>query len=147
MEIKRTVSTRIDAGTLRILKDTYPEGSRVEAIRVRDVKIGMRGIVVEVKDNGDIAVVWNDGESSLVEFGNDSIKTLIEGNCLLKRSMVTGGCEGTKCKDCGWNDAVAKRRIQKICNGGMKKDARGLERLVVQSFKDVVAKEDLTNSK
>ena len=64
MEIKRKYGMKLDAGTLRVLRNTYPKGSKVEAIKVKDVASGMHGVVVELLDSGDLSVLWSNGERS-----------------------------------------------------------------------------------
>jgi len=126
---------KVDINTLRLLRNTYPDGSMIEAIRVRNIPIGTRGIVVEVMDNGNIAVVWKNGETSVIEFGNDSVKTITEGECMLGRSMTLGGCDGDSCLKCGWNNAVAKKRMERINNGGLTTGPNGTKRLVLDAGK------------
>lgn len=133
MEIKRTLGTRIDAGTLRILRNTYPVGEKVEAIKVKGIKKGMLGNVIEILETGNISVLWSNGERTLVEFGNESIKACIEGHCLLKKKMTADGCDGVRCSACGWNADVANRRIERIRSGGMKKDRLGRMHLVIKN--------------
>lgn len=132
MEVKRQFGLKLDPGTLRVLRNTYPKGAKVEAIRVKDIACGTRGIVVELQDTGDLSVVWNNGERSLVEFGSESVRNVIDERCMLYRKMTTEGCEGMICSECGWNAEVARKRIEKIRNGGMVKDENGILRLVIK---------------
>lgn len=133
MEIKRKLGTRIDAGTLRILRNTYPVGVKVEAIKVKGIKKGMLGNVAEILENGNISVLWSNGDKTLVEFGNESIKACIEGQCLLKKKMTAEGCDGVRCSACGWNVDVANRRIARIRSGGMVRDGLGRKHLVIKN--------------
>ena len=124
----------LDAGTIRMLNDAYPVGTKVEAIKVNYVPKGMQGFVREVRTNGDISVIWNNGDITSVEFGVDSIRVIKEGQCTLGYSMEKGGCGVEKCVDCGWNDSVARARIRKIRNGGLKKQRNGCWALEVKSM-------------
>ena len=109
----------VTALTTATIKDTYAQGTKVEAIKVKDVPSGMTGIVRGVDTNGKISVIWKSGEITDVEFGIDSIKIATSGKCMLRIKPQDGGCQGKLCEDCGWNDAVHKKRVDRIRNGGM----------------------------
>ena len=110
-----------DATTMALLRETYSPGTKVEAVKVRDVPTGMNGIVREVQSNGDISILWINGETINVEYGTDSVKVINDTKCMLKRKKDGSECEGKKCAECGWNEKVHKERVEKIRAGAMVK--------------------------
>ncbi len=61
------------------LRKQYPEGMRVELVRMDDVQAppaGTRGTVIGVDDIGSIMVDWDNGSSLNVIIGEDIIKPL-----------------------------------------------------------------------
>ena len=64
----------------RVLK-VYPQGTRVELIKMDDVQappIGTKGTVRGVDDTASIMVSWDNGSSLHVVYGED-ISTKLEG--------------------------------------------------------------------
>ena len=56
------------------LREKYPAGCRVELLKMDDIqapKIGTKGTVVGVDDNGSIMERWDSGSSLSVAFGED----------------------------------------------------------------------------
>lgn len=56
------------------LREKYPDGCRVELLKMDDIqspKIGTKGTVVGVDDIGSIMVRWDSGSSLSVAFGED----------------------------------------------------------------------------
>lgn len=132
--VVRSSKGDLDEGTLGLIKKTYPVGTKVEAIRVRYIPKGMQGFVREVRKDGDISVIWNNGDVTCAEFGVDSIKVVRDGECLLGYNMEKSGCGSNKCSKCGWNDRVAKERIRRIRNGEMKRQKNGRWALEVEKY-------------
>lgn len=61
------------------LRKRYPEGTRVELVRMDDIQappIGTKGTVRGVDDIGSIMVSWDNGSSLNVIFGEDEIRPL-----------------------------------------------------------------------
>lgn len=121
----------VDAGTLANLRMIYKPGVQVEVVKVGGLVEGFKGIVKEVKGNGNITVLWNTGYETDVIFGMESVRAVVEGMCILKRKPENGGCDGDMCCDCGWNIRIAKQRIAEIRAGRMVKGKDGLYRLKV----------------
>lgn len=68
--------TRVD---IEALRKQYPAGTRVELVRMDDVQappVGTKGTVIGVDDIGSIMVIWDNGSSLNVVFGEDEIKPL-----------------------------------------------------------------------
>ena len=73
----------ISKDTLEILKERYPEGTRVELISMNDpynTKLvpGCKGTVRLVDDMGTIHVSWDCGSSLGVVYGEDSCRKISE---------------------------------------------------------------------
>ena len=135
MEIRTYKVTPLDKKSLAIVKRDYPKGAKVEAIRVNYVPRGMRGIIWDIRTNGDIVIKWNNGDSSVVEYRNESVRVLPDGQCLL--GYIPGECEGGVCKECGWNDRVYRERIDRIRNNGMVDGKNGVKVLLVKKTQKV----------
>lgn len=61
------------------LRELYPQGCRVELIKMDDVQappIGTKGTVLGVDDIGSIMVAWDNGSSLNVVYGVDGCKRL-----------------------------------------------------------------------
>lgn len=61
------------------LRELYPQGCRVELIKMDDVQapsIGTKGTVLGVDDIGSIMVAWDNGSSLNVVYGVDKCKRL-----------------------------------------------------------------------
>ena len=128
------IARRTEKDIVAMLRKMYPQGTLVEAIKVNYIPKGMRGVVREVKNNGDISVIWENEDITSVEFGNESIRSVVDGMCLLNMKM--GSCGAAACKECGWNEVVHKERVFRIRHGGMKKNKEGIRTLhVKKTFK------------
>lgn len=70
----------ISKEVLEYLKKEYPEGTRVELVRMDDpyrkMDKGMRGTVRNVDDIGTIHVVWDNGLCLGVAYGEDECKKI-----------------------------------------------------------------------
>ncbi len=61
------------------LRKQYPDGTRVELVRMNDEQappIGTRGTVAGVDDMGSIIVSWDNGGSLSVVYGEDLCKKI-----------------------------------------------------------------------
>ena len=61
------------------LRETYPEGTRVELVRMDDFQappIGTKGTVRGVDDAGSIMVRWDNGSGLSLAYGEDVCKKL-----------------------------------------------------------------------
>lgn len=62
---------------LELLRKEYPEGCRVELVKMDDVQappLGTKGTVKYVDDIGTIHIKWENGSSLGAAFGEDIIK-------------------------------------------------------------------------
>ena len=62
------------------LRSEYPEGTRVELVRMDDPQappVGTKGTVQGVDDVGSILVVWDNGSSLNVAYGPDQVRVLV----------------------------------------------------------------------
>ena len=67
--------------TLASLRERFPQGARVELLRMDDPQapaIGTRGTVRGVDDSGSIMVAWDSGGSLNVLFGVDECRKVGE---------------------------------------------------------------------
>ena len=67
---------------LASLRERFPQGARVELLRMDDLQappIGTKGTVRGVDDSGSIMVVWDTGGSLHVLFGVDECRVIKEG--------------------------------------------------------------------
>jgi hypothetical protein len=68
--------------TLERLRREYPNGCRVELVRMDDAQAppaGTRGTVVGVDDAGSLLVNWDNGSSLNVVYGVDTVRRLAYG--------------------------------------------------------------------
>ena len=66
---------------LASLREQFPQGARVELLRMDDPQappIGTKGTVVGVDDSGSIMVAWDSGGSLHVLFGVDECRKVGE---------------------------------------------------------------------
>lgn len=127
---------KVGKDTLNAIKRIFPVGAQVESINVKGIKSGLKGEVQGVKANGRISVMWVNGEITDVEFGNESIKCVADGIC-----MIHEKCDAKNCSSCGWNSKVAQKRREQIERGEMKKGQDGIMRLVVRTSAESSAAE------
>lgn len=69
--------TTIKEELLKSLREEYPKGTRVELIRMEDVQappIGTKGTVAFVDDIGTIHVMWENGSSLGIVYGEDKCR-------------------------------------------------------------------------
>ena len=62
------------------LRSEYPEGTRVELLRMDDPQappVGTKGTVQGVDDVGSILVAWDNGSSLNVAYGPDKVRVLV----------------------------------------------------------------------
>lgn len=62
---------------LELLRETYPDGTRVELVRMDDVQappIGTKGTVHGVEDTGSLLVHWDNGSGLSVIYGEDIVR-------------------------------------------------------------------------
>ena len=67
--------------TLASLRERFPQGARVELIRMDDPQaplIGTKGTVMGVDDSGSIMVAWDSGGSLHVLYGIDECRKVGE---------------------------------------------------------------------
>lgn len=72
----------ISPDTLAALREKFPQGARVELLRMDDQQappIGTKGTVRGVDDTGSIMVAWDSGGSLHVLFGVDECRMIEEG--------------------------------------------------------------------
>ena len=71
-------SMRIRPEVLRMLREQYPTGTRVELIEMNDpyrnMPPGLKGTVLHVDDAGGIHVNWENGSSLAAIYGFDRIR-------------------------------------------------------------------------
>ena len=61
------------------VREEYPEGTRVELIRMYDFQappIGTKGTVIGVDDTASIMVAWDNGSSLHVIYGEDACRKI-----------------------------------------------------------------------
>ncbi len=66
---------------LASLRERFPQGARVELLRMDDTQappIGTKGTVRGVDDTGSIMVAWDSGGSLNVLFGVDECRKVVE---------------------------------------------------------------------
>ncbi len=68
---------------LDALREKYPEGCRVELVKMddlyREMPPGLKGVVTGVDDSGSFHVDWQNGSSLAVIFGEDKCRRTDEG--------------------------------------------------------------------
>lgn len=65
---------------LEDLRERYPEGTRVELVRMEDPQappVGTKGTVTAVDDIGTIHVKWDNGSSLGIAYGEDQCRVLV----------------------------------------------------------------------
>lgn len=61
------------------VREEYPEGTRVELMRMDDCQappIGTKGTVIGVDDTASIMVAWDNGSSLHIIYGEDACKKI-----------------------------------------------------------------------
>ena len=68
---------------LEALREKYPQGCRVELVKMddpyREMPPGLKGVVTGVDDSGSVHVDWQNGSSLAVIFGEDECRRIDEG--------------------------------------------------------------------
>ena len=65
--------------TLKMLREEYPKGTRVELLEMDDPQappVGTKGTVYLVDDIGSLQVHWDNGSTLAVLYGTDRVKKL-----------------------------------------------------------------------
>ena len=65
--------------TLKMLREEYPEGTRVELVEMDDPQappVGTKGTVFLVDDIGSLQVHWDNGSTLAVLYGTDRVRKL-----------------------------------------------------------------------
>jgi hypothetical protein len=65
---------------LELLRKTYPDGTRVELVRMDDVQappIGTKGTVYGIDDTGSLLVHWDNGSGLNVIYGEDIVRKVV----------------------------------------------------------------------
>ena len=83
---------------LEALRERYPQGCRVELIKMddpyREMPPGLRGVVTGIDDSGSIHVDWQNGSSLAVVYGEDYAVKIEDGEVtvgeLLRRCLPDG---------------------------------------------------------
>ena len=66
---------------LASLRDRFPQGARVELLRMDDPQappIGTCGTVIGVDDTGSVMVRWDNGSGLHVVYGEDECRKVVE---------------------------------------------------------------------
>ena len=67
---------------LDALREEYPQGCRVELVKMddpyRDMPPGLKGVVTGVDDSGSIHVNWQNGSTLAVVYGEDECRKVGE---------------------------------------------------------------------
>lgn len=64
---------------VKILREQYPKGTRVELVQMDDLQappIGTKGTVCGVDDTGSLLMKWDNGSSLNVIFGTDLVRKI-----------------------------------------------------------------------
>ena len=65
--------------TLKMLREEYPAGTRVELLEMNDPQappVGTKGTVCLVDDIGSLQVHWDNGSTLAVLYGTDRVRKL-----------------------------------------------------------------------
>ena len=111
---------------LDALREKYPQGCRVELVKMddpyREMPPGMRGVVTGVDDSGSIHVHWQNGSSLAVVYGEDYAVKIEDGEVtvgeLLRRCLPSGKAFHFM-TPAGYVDLTAQE-AEKILSGEMK---------------------------
>ena len=76
---------------LEALRERYPQGCRVELVRMDDpyrkMPPGLKGVVTGVDDSGSIHVNWQNGSSLAVVFGEDECRKIEDGEVTVEELL------------------------------------------------------------
>ncbi len=76
---------------VEVLRKRYPQGCRVELVKMDDLQappIGTCGTVEGVDDMGSLLVSWDNGSHLNVIYGEDSVRILTGGDDFSKKTEV-----------------------------------------------------------
>ena len=111
---------------LEALREKYPQGCRVELVKMddpyREMPPGMRGVVTGVDDSGSIHVNWQNGSSLAVVFGEDECRKIEDGEVTVEellRRYVPDRKEFHFMTPAGFVD-LAAQEAEKVLAGEMK---------------------------
>ena len=111
---------------LEALRERYPQGCRVELVRMDDpyrkMPPGLKGVVTGVDDSGSIHVNWQNGSSLAVVFGEDECRKIEDGEVTVEellRRYVPDRKEFHFMTPAGFVDLTAQE-AEKVLAGEMK---------------------------
>ena len=111
---------------LEALRERYPQGCRVELVRMDDpyrkMPPGLKGVVTGIDDSGSIHVDWQNGSSLAVIFGEDKCRKIEDGEVTvgeLLRRYVSCRKEFHFMTPAGFVDLTAQD-AEKVLAGEMK---------------------------
>ena len=111
---------------LEALREKYPQGCRVELVKMddpyREMPPGLQGVVTGIDDSGSIHVDWQNGSSLAVIFGEDYAVKIGDGEVTvgeLLRRYIPSGKEFHFMTPAGYVDLTAQD-AEKILAGEMK---------------------------
>ena len=111
---------------LEALRERYPQGCRVELIKMddpyREMPPGLKGVVTGVDDSGSIHVNWQNGSSLAVVFGEDECRKIEDGEVTVEellRRYVPDRKEFHFMTPAGFVD-LAAQEAEKVLAGEMK---------------------------
>ena len=111
---------------LEALRERYPQGCRVELVRMDDpyrkMPPGLKGVVTGVDDSGSIHVNWQNGSSLAVVFGEDECRKIEDGEVTVEellRRYVPDRKEFHFMTPAGFVD-LAAQEAEKVLAGEMK---------------------------
>lgn len=111
---------------LDALRERYPQGCRVELVRMddpyREMPLGLKGVVTGVDDSGSIHVDWQNGSSLAVVFGEDECRKIEDGEVTVEellRRYVPDRKEFHFMTPAGFVDLTAQE-AEKVLAGEMK---------------------------
>ena len=111
---------------LDALRERYPQGCRVELVKMddpyREMPPGLQGVVTGIDDTGSIHVNWQNGSSLAVIFGEDECRIIGDGEVTvgeLLRRYVSHRKEFHFMTPSGYVDLTAQE-AEKVLAGEMK---------------------------
>lgn len=76
---------------LEALRERYPQGCRVELIKMddpyREMPPGLKGVVTGVDDSGSIHIQWQNGSSLAVVYGEDRCRKIEDGEVTVEELL------------------------------------------------------------
>lgn len=130
--MRKYTNPAVNPDFLKTVKEVYKNGTAVLAQNVNGVERGTFGVVQHVSAGGDIAVSWENGFSTVVPYGKESVMVSAKGNCLLEGMPGWKECNHVGCNKCGWNKTVYRRRVKRAFSGDFMVRSDGVKTLLVQ---------------